>query len=123
MDADRVELLLVALGTVVALWLLLKYEIKESEGRNGKAHDDIRNLIKESEGRNRELIKESEGRNEKAHGELGTRIDNGFNGLNATLMAMSNKMGFIRGWQERDERARPRPGERDQQPPEDDPTR
>ena len=95
MDADRVELLLIALGTVVALWLLLKYEIKESEGRNGKAHNDIRNLIKESEGRNRELIKESEGRNEKAHGELSTRIDNGFNGLNATLMAMSDKMGFI----------------------------
>ena len=92
-------------GTGIALWQLLKSEIKESEGRN------------------RELIKESEGRNDKAHGELNTRINDGFKGLNATLMTMSNQMGFIRGWQERDERARPQSGERDQPPPGGDPTR
>ena len=137
---DWLGVLLTAVATVVVLWQLLKAEIKASEGRNGKAHDDIRDLIKasegrngkahddirdlikESEGRNRELIKESEGRNKEAHAELSTRINDGFNGLNATLMTMSNKMGFIRGWQERDERTRPQPGERDK-PPGDDPPR
>ena len=124
---------LTAVGTIVVLWQLLKAEIKASEGRNREAHDDIRDLIKASEGRNgelikasegrnRELIKESEGRNKDAHAELSTRINDGFNGLNATLMTMSNKMGFIRGWQERDERTRPQPGERDK-PRGDDPPR
>ena len=89
----------------------IKEQIKESEGRNDKAHDGLRTLIKESEGRNdkahdglRTLIKESEGRNKDAHAELGARIENGFNRLNDTLMKMNNDMGFIRGRQERDER-------------------
>ena len=92
---DWPGVLLTAVATVVALWLLLKYELKESEGRNGKAHDDIRGRIKESEGRNNQ-----------AHAELSTRIDNGFNRLNDTLMKMSNDVGFIRGWQERGERGK-----------------
>ena len=102
-DWTGVATVAAVVGTGIALWQLLKSEIKESEGRN------------------RDLIKESEGRNDKAHGELSTRINDGFNRLNDTLMEMSNKMGFIRGWQERDERARSQPGEGKQ--PGDDPTR
>ena len=88
---------LTAVATVIALWQLLgrqiKEQIKESEGRNDKAHDGLRTLIKESEGRNKD-----------AHAELGARIENGFNRLNDTLMKMNNDVGFIRGRQERDER-------------------
>ena len=99
---DWLGVLLTAVATVVALWLLLKYELKESEGRNGKAHDDIRGQIDDIRGQ----IKESEGRNNQAHAELSTRIDNGFNRLNDTLMKMNNDVGFIRGWQERGERGK-----------------
>ena len=86
---------LTAVGTVVVLWQLLKSEIKASEGRNGKAHDDIRTLIKASEDRN-----------EKTHGELGRKIEE----VGGKVDGVREDVAYMRGVMDGERNARtPRP--------------